>query len=219
MLRAALITLACLSAAQNANAAVLELFTSQGCSSCPPAEALLQKLDKQEGVITLAYHVTYWDYLGWADPYATPEGTARQRAYAAAGSGRVFTPEMRINGISSLVGSDARGINGAMTKNTPFVALSADATTLRLPASDLHGHEAEVLLLTVQPKAATDVTRGENAGNQLNEINLVRSIQSLGTWQGQATTRALPAAPDGTHRVVLVQYAGMGQIVGALKVD
>jgi hypothetical protein len=195
---------------------VVELFTSQGCSSCPPAEAYLSKLAQtRPDVLPLAFHVTYWDRLGWRDPFSLSMATERQRAYAAERADtEVFTPEAVVQGHSGLVGSDvpalARAVAAAEAHPPSGPALQArrdgDAVSVSVGAGQ---GRAAVLVVGFDAEHRTSVGRGENAGETLTERNIVRDLAVLGSWSGGATTLhgALPAgermavllqAPDGT---------------------
>jgi hypothetical protein len=201
-------------------ATVVELYTSEGCSSCPPAEAQIGKLAKQDGIIALAFHVDYWDSLGWRDRFGLPEAVARQRQYAQAlHLASVYTPQLVIDGQRDVVGGGG-GIDASSGRkpgvplelsvrdNSLVVALGAQAP----PAA------CDVLLLGYLPEAVSKVTRGENAGRELHEFNIVRSVRTLGHWQGEAETFRVPLsalAADATAVVVLVQQRDQGPILGA----
>ena len=196
---------------------VVELFTSQGCSSCPPADAFLTDLARQRGnVLPLAFHVTYWDSLGWKDPYSLDAATSRQRDYARhlRGDG-VYTPQMVVDGVSGFVGSDrAAGLSTiarAGRKVVP-VSLSRDGQTLLITVGAGSG-QARVLLIGFDQRHETHVGRGENGGRTLQESNIVRSLTPIGTWSGSSVTlRQSPPAGDGF--AVLLQQED-GRIVGA----
>ncbi len=199
---------------------VAELFTSEGCSSCPPAEALMAALAARDpGVLVLAYHVTYWDRLGWPDRYGLPQATARQRTYAARlGLDAVYTPQLVVDGARDVVGSDGSAVRAALAaaaaERVRAVALTlartAQGVSVTLPAADGRG---ELLLVGYDTRHATPVARGENAGRVLIEANVVRSIRSLGAWRGMAW-QVQAAAPPGEHLAALLQSAD-GRIIGA----
>lgn len=165
---------------------VIELFTSQGCSSCPPADALMVELAKERGMIPLTYPVEIWDYLGWRDSLARPAFTRRQRAYAAMVAGkRVYTPQAIINGRAHCVGSDFAAIVRlkAATATPPDARLSLARdgngwTAAVQPAGSTEG--AHLMLLPFISKAAVEIGRGENAGRTIHYANVVRSIVDLG---------------------------------------
>ncbi|MGL4325384.1 MAG: DUF1223 domain-containing protein [Beijerinckiaceae bacterium] len=175
---------------------VVELFTSQGCSSSPKADAVLRDLVAQPDVIALSYPVDYWDYLGWKDTLATPANTARQKAYAALrGDHKVYTPQAVVDGRSHAVGSKGEAIRALGTKgrehgalNVPLTAM-LQGTTLSISAADSPGHgplEASVVVLALSKTETVAVERGENAGRTISYHNIVRSIHPAGTWNGVA---------------------------------
>jgi hypothetical protein len=198
---------------------VVELFTSQGCSSCPPADAFLTDLARQRSdVLPLAFHVTYWDYLGWKDPYSLDAATARQREYSRhLGEDGVYTPQMVVDGAKGFVGSSrAEGLSaiaGAARKQVP-VSVARDAGSLLIMVGAGAGR-AQVLLVGFDPAHETSVGRGENRGHTLLESNVVRSLTPIGAWSGSAVTlRQIPPAGDGF--AVLLQ-AEDGRILGAAR--
>jgi hypothetical protein len=200
---------------------VVELYTSEGCSSCPPAEAQIGRLSSREYVIALAFHVDYWDNLGWRDRFGLPESVARQRLYARAlHLSSVYTPQLVIDGRRELVGGGG-DISIDSDNSKPGVPLDLSvkdgSLTIALGAQ-LHQAACDVVLVGYLPEATSRVTRGENAGRELHEFNIVRSVRSLGSWQGEDRTFAVPltALPvDATGVVVLVQQHDQGPIIGA----
>ncbi len=213
--------------------AVLELFTSQGCSSCPPADALLGRLARQKGVIALSYSVDYWDYLGWHDTLASPANSARQRAYARArGDGQVYTPQIVINGMRHAVGSNGAAIETAIGSTERTLAgrqvpvhLSRDKDALKItvdaaPAGSKM-RSARLLVATMTKDVSVPIGRGENAGRRIAYHNVVRSLRSVGTWTGAAMTVRVPLKSvqrsDGDRYAVLLQEAGPGPILGAAE--
>tara|TARA_B100000614_G_scaffold226878_1_gene217696 strand:- start:225 stop:950 length:726 start_codon:yes stop_codon:yes gene_type:complete len=207
---------------------VVELFTSQGCSSCPPADAFAGKLAQQDDLIVLSFHVNYWDYIGWKDPFATEETTNRQHAYARAlGLRHVYTPQMVIDGNTHEVGSDITAVRKAIKsaeKADPRIPVSAtvvDGGKVRvdLPAVD-RPVDAVVLMAVFDKSHETDVRRGENRGRTLTNYNVVRHLIRLGDWKGDAKSFefATDGAGPGIGCVVLVQAAGNGPILGAAKI-
>ncbi|MGC8476031.1 MAG: DUF1223 domain-containing protein [Acetobacteraceae bacterium] len=212
-MRPALALLAALLAATPAGAAprpvVVELFTSQACSSCPPADALLRRLAAADpGLLALDLHVTYWNGAAYRDPYALAAATARQNWYAGLrGAREVYTPEAVVDGHTRLVGSDAPALRAAIARarGQRGIAVAVAATprrvTVRLPAGAGAG---QVVLFGYDPAHTTHVGGGENAGATLTEIDVVRSITPLGRWHG--TPRALSLRrPAGARFAVLVQ--------------
>jgi hypothetical protein len=170
--------------------AVLELFTSEGCSSCPPADALLSRIQKETGgkpVYILAYHVDYWNRLGWKDVFSNPLFTERQHQYSTQLSAQVYTPQLIINGRSEYVGSDASAVNNAMQKALHDSAtvdfeingrLQPGKTSLDYKISGNSGHN-QLLLAVVQKEASSDVLAGENGGHRLSHIQIVRDLQKF----------------------------------------
>lgn len=202
---------------------VVELFTSQGCSSCPPADRLLGELAKRPGIITLAYHVDYWDRLGWKDPFSLKAATSRQNAYVAAmGLKTLYTPQMVIQGATDVVGFDRPAVLAALSvrrEGVP-VGLSRAKGTLNIELGA--GAPAEITLVAYSGETETRVARGENAGRVLKDNSIVRAIHPLGRWDGAPKTiRFDPSVlPDGATSVaVLVQGAGQGRMVGAARID
>jgi hypothetical protein len=174
---------------------VVELFTSEGCSSCPPADALMGELVQRQYVLPLSFHVDYWDYIGWKDEFADPLFTSRQRAYAEAqGSSMVYTPQMIVAGAIDVVGSDRKAVDKALstayTRNTMYriqVARDPDGRVIvQFPEAPI-GVPATVWLVTYEKSAESKVKAGENAGRDLMTYNVVRSLQKVGMWWGPAT--------------------------------
>lgn len=205
--------------------AVVELYTSQGCSSCPPADAFLGELTHQPNVLALAFHVDYWDNLGWADRFALPFATQRQQRYGQALKlSSVFTPQVIIDGQRSLVGSDRSAILAQLRGRRDGVAITLDGqgddlTVQLAPGATIDAQNAaQVLLLAVVPEAQTAVGRGENGGRTLREFNIVRASYVLGNWSGDArryTVSRSTLPKDATEAVVLIQQAGQRNILGA----
>jgi hypothetical protein len=209
---------------------VIELFTSQGCSSCPPADAVLADLAKMPGVIALSLPVDYWDYIGWKDTLASPHFTARQKAYAnARGDGRVYTPQAVIDGIVHVVGSDQADIAEAANGNfgrsgamTVPVAISAEDGHLNISVGSGQNKAGSVWLVRVVRSKTVTIGRGENRGKTLTYTNVVRSQTRLGDWTGAPAHFEAPESDavgsDADGVVVLVQ-AGTdshpGVILGA----
>jgi hypothetical protein len=197
---------------------MLELFTSQGCSSCPPADALLGQLAQRPDVIALAWHVDYWDRLGWRDPYASREATGRQRAYARQLNSAVFTPALVVNGVKFVVGSDHAAVETAITAAAALpvpVTLSRaeDGTVVEIGAAP---GLMRVLRAVYDPEHATDVSAGENDGARLHEYRIVREVEILGEWDGSAHRFAVKAPGPGQGQVILVQSADL-RVVGAAE--
>jgi hypothetical protein len=199
---------------------LVELFTSQGCSACPPADALLQDLTRLPGVIPLALHVDYWDYIGWRDTFAQAAFSQRQRHYAAAAADRmVYTPQMIVAGAARIKGYDA----GELREQIGAVQAQADLTLQRQgdqllitarPTAPLTGPFV-VDLVRYRPQTSVAIARGENAGLQITYHNIVTNWDRLAEWSGQTdlslSTRTTGPAPV----VVLIQRQGPAQVIAA----
>lgn len=204
---------------------VIELYTSQGCSSCPPADAMLADLAGRDDVIPLALHVDYWDYIGWKDDLANPAFTQRQQAFAAAaGSRTIYTPQMVIGGVDHVIGSRPMEVmDQIQAHNTQpdLVGLTLTRTgdTLTVVAEtvqDTRG-EAVVQLVRYMPEVVRDIKRGENAGNTIAYANVVTSWEMAGVWD-TATPLALEAAVTGDEPIVVIIQDGTdGPVLGAAQ--
>ena len=202
---------------------VIELYTSQGCSSCPPADAFLHDLAKRDDVIALALHVDYWDYIGWKDSFANPAYSARQHAYAAAAdAATVYTPQMVIDGQTHVVGSRTMEVMDAVQahreqKNAVTVELAKQSDAVDIVASPSEAGDYLVQLVRYVPQQTVDIGRGENAGRVLSYANVVTSWEAIGRWDGQAPLTLRAAAPGDESIVVIIQRGGNGAIVGAAQ--
>lgn len=206
---------------------VVELYTSQGCSSCPPADAILSELKDRKDVIAIALHVDYWDYIGWKDEFGNPAHAKRQRAYASkAGRRSIYTPEMVVQGQTDIVGAKpmklAKAIaeHGAGEPVTVLNAVRAD-NKLRIqavkPEQDTGMMEVHVLRLI--PSQQSKITRGENRGETYEYTNIAHSWQVASTWDGQAPLDLSLALGGDDPVVVLLQEAGAGKIIAAARID
>lgn len=211
--------------------AVIELFTSQGCSSCPPADALLQSYAADPSVIALSMPVDYWDYLGWKDTFASPRNSERQRAYAKArGDGAIYTPQAVINGTIHANGSQKADIDSAIdltstNRALPHVPIRfwQESNTLNIAAEGADTgpdfKEATVWLAVVQATGTVEVQKGENAGKKLTYTNVVRELTPVGLWRGQPLMIQIPRAAvmqAATQKtVVFIQEGKAGPIIGA----
>ena len=197
---------------------VVELFTSEGCSSCPPADALLTELARRGDLLSLAFHVTYWNSLGWRDPYSFEAATSRQATYAAQLGGGSYTPEIVVDGRRGMVGSERGEVFAAISASdrsakTPIrISRSGSGVTVALAAG---GRRGRVLLIGFDPQRQTHVGRGENSGRLLVESNVVRSMRSIGDYDGSPLTLSEARGP-GQEAAVLVQ-APNGEIIGAAR--
>lgn len=213
---------------QTAAADVLvELYTSQGCSSCPPADEDLADLAKRPGVIALSLHVDYWDYLGWKDSFSDPAFTQRQRSYAqTAGSKMIYTPQMVIAGKDFVVGSKAmRVLDSVMAhaKQEPRVSieLSRSGSDLVIEASAVAQVPTEMAVFLVQysPSETVKIHRGENAGSVITYHNVVKSWTQIGSWDGAAPLQMSGAVSTEMPAVVIVQDGVSGPVLAAERID
>ena len=207
---------------------LVELFTSQGCSSCPPADRLAAELKTQPGLIVVSLNVDYWDYLGWRDTLAKPEYTARQMDYAhSRGDNDVYTPQMVINGAAHVVGSNQATVEKAIAnaRHKPAsVAIQLSATEkeliVNLPNGDA-GAEATLWLLAVALAVSVKIERGENTGKTVTYHNVVRNLVPAGMWDGTATTLKLPRkgimSADAKSCIAVLQHGKVGQVLGLAR--
>ena len=204
---------------------VVELFTSQGCSSCPPADKLAGTLSQRQGVLMLTYHVDYWDYLGWKDTLADPECSRRQYAYAKArGDMDVYTPQMIVNGGNHYVGSREDQIEAAIaTAAEPWraaLSIAEDKGQITIKVGDgNYSGDAMLWLMALQRDATVKIERGEIAGKTITYHNIVRRIVPAGMWNGKAAQFVLPAdtvlAPGCTGCAALLQDGKAGPMLAA----
>lgn len=217
--------------AQRPVRAVIELFTSQGCSSCPPADKLLKEYDGKKDVMALSLPIDYWDYIGWKDTLASPKHTQRQRRYVdTLRNGPVYTPQAVINGRVEALGSSERQIeNAIIDAETDFAKKRIsvhswynDTTViirLGMAPAQQDANTATIWLLQIQKRADVDIKAGENRGKTLTYTNVVREITPVGSWNGKAMTIRLPRQaimhPNANDAAILVQEGTHGPIVGA----
>jgi hypothetical protein len=204
---------------------LIELFTSQGCNSCPPADALLGELAQQPGVLALAFHVDYWNGLGWSDPFSSKLATARQRDYAQRlGKRSIYTPQLVVDGSDDAVGSDRADVTAliqaaqrrAATGPSIETAMEGGQRVVRLGAGPAaHG---TVWLAGYDRSHVTPVGRGENGGRTLTEYRVVRSLVRLGDWTGAAAQYPLPAV-EAEGAILFVQPDGAGPMLAAQDVS
>ena len=205
---------------------VVELFTSQGCNSCVQAEALMVELARRTDVLPLSFHVDYWDYLGWRDPYASRSNTERQRGYARSLASRytVYTPQIVVDGAAHEVGSKRREVEALIAKAAemprpaPEIAVAGGRVRIGAVAN---AEPAAVWVAYFRRAVTNEVPRGENAGRRLTSTNAVRELRLLGVWDGAPLELSLgsagPAGCDGA--AILVQRPGPGPIVAARAFD
>ncbi len=212
--------------------AVVEIFTSQGCSSCRSADFYFAQLAEREDLLALSFHVDYWDYLGWRDTFALPENTARQAEYAEAyGSRRIYTPQMIVNGMVPLVGGDKAVAEAAIAEaDLPVpVEMRKGSGTVKIEvgARPLPGaRRTTIRLVLFSSEEKIGITRGENAGSTLQYRNVVRAMRPIGMWDGGAVRITLPEneligdGVDGCAVIVQEELPnGPGAILGAAKLE
>jgi hypothetical protein len=209
---------------------VVELFTSQGCSSCPPADEHLNELAQAADLLPLSFHVDYWNYIGWTDPFSSKVATLRQKAYSAHLHLRyIYTPQIVVDGMTETAGSVRSKVRSLIdtARQRAKLALEVErgareGTRVTIPA-DTHTHRgppAVVWGVLYDHAHTTSVTRGENAGRTITNTNVVRSIDKVGEWRGERMVIVVPrpAGPDGDRRAVIVQSdMGAGPILGAVS--
>ena len=202
---------------------VVELYTSQGCSSCPPADQLLAELAGRDDVLPLALHVDYWDYIGWADTFASSKYTQRQKAYArAAGHRTIYTPQMVVEGQDHVVGY--RPMELAELIDRHHAAADAASVSIQREGDELHVRlaptkgpvgPAVVQMVLFSNSETVEIDRGENAGRTITYANVVRDWQRVGEWDGKAPVMLELQAPGKGPVAVIVQIPGNGPILGA----
>lgn len=199
---------------------VVELFTAQGCSSCPPADAFLGQLSQRPDVLALAFHVDYWDSSGWRDRFELRQGVERQNVYARTfHRASVFTPQFVIDGRKDAMDTSSIVLALQQPRDAVPVALAVREGEVVVDVGEKQGeHPSDVVLVAYLRHAVSNPGRGENAGKTLEEFNIVRSIRTLGEWKGttenyKVSVSSLPS--DATDVAVLVQSRGEGPIVGA----
>ena len=212
---------------------VVELFTSQGCSSCPPADKLLGELANQKNIISLSLNVDYWDYLGWRDTLGSSKHSKRQKQYAAnRGTRQVYTPQMIINGHVDVVGSRRGKVITALNNESDSgarVPLTISETSAEItinvaesPNSEL-AKKATVWVLVTSPKISVPVERGENRGKKITYHNVVRQMTPAGMWDGKAISITLPkdglGISNGRDCIVLLQEGTVGKVIGAVRMS
>lgn len=207
---------------------VVELYTSQGCNSCPPADALLAQLANRKDVLALTLPVTYWDMLGWKDTYGTDSNTHRQESYAnVMGRGGVYTPQMIIDGVDDVVGSRQAKVLWAigareadMTAVPVEVSETPDYLRVVVGASPKIKGDATIWMFHILSRGAADIAAGENQGRKLAYRNIVRDVRTLGPWTGDSVSIAMPRREfSGTYDdvAVVLQQGGYGRVIGAAE--
>jgi len=200
---------------------VVELFTSQGCSSCPPADAYLIELSKgRRDVLPLAFHVTYWDQLGWKDPFSLPSATERQSQYGRRFGDGSYTPQIVVDGAAGMVGSHRSAVASAIERakresvTAAAVSVTRNGKLVSIEVGSGSGN-GRVLLIGFDREHTTPIGRGENGGRTLTEANIVRSIRPVGQWSG-SPLKISEQFPEGQD-VAVVLEAPNGQVIGASR--
>ena len=201
---------------------VVELFTSQGCSSCPPADAYLATLNARPDIIALSFHVGYWDDLGWRDRFALPASVERQNNYARKlHHSSVYTPQLVVDGREDDFRSDGKMVARALSQNRDGVPVGVSVHDAEIQVdigAQPGGAPSDVMLVAYLRHAVSNIGRGENAGRTLEEFNIVRDVRTLGPWKGATLNFRVPVASlpsDATDIAVLVQPFGQAPIIGA----
>jgi hypothetical protein len=206
---------------------VVELYTSQGCSSCPPADEFLAMMASDPRILPLALHVDYWDYIGWADKFAQAKFTDRQRAYAkAAGSRTIYTPQLIIGGADRIEGfapeETAERLRAHLAAGQAVrltVTREGDKVVIRAEADAPLGQPVRVQLVRYKPEETVVIERGENAGKTITYHNIVTSWQRLDDWAGQAPLEVTAPFDGDEPGAVIVQTSGPAAILAAARVD
>lgn len=202
---------------------VVELYTSQGCSSCPPADAFMEELAKSPDVIALSLHVDYWDYIGWRDTFASPQFTQRQKAYAkAVGSRMIYTPQMIVGGLDRVEGNDPAQVSEAIRRHqaqtSPVrltVTREGDQIIIRAEADPPLTKPARIQVIRYLPEAKVAIGRGENEGREVTYTNIVTDWQAVATWPGLAPFEMTAAVAGSDPVVVIVQSEGPADVLAA----
>ncbi len=206
---------------------VVELFTSQGCSSCPPADEFMQVLAERDDVIALSVHVDYWDYIGWKDEFADPKHAERQRAYATlAGRRSVYTPEMIVNGVSDILGAKPMAVATAIEAHKSqaravAITVSRSGRSVSIQAVVLQNGlgPMTVQMVGYQPQRVAKITRGENAGKTIPYVNVAQDWQVITSWDGLAPLDIKVEASGAHPVVVLIQADTHGPILAAARAE
>ena len=217
-------------AQQGTPGVLLELYTSQGCSACPPADAMMQDLAERRDVIALALHVDYWDYIGWKDTFANPAFTARQKDYARAhGARHVYTPQMIVGGQDVIVGAKPMKLGEQLSAHlalAPKIALQAerrqDSVRIAAPAlAEARSNRDPLVVHLVRYRGMADVavTRGENAGRTLHHVNVVTDWQVVAEWVGRAPLDISVSVDGADPVVVILQETGPRAVLAAVRID
>ncbi|MCV2891674.1 DUF1223 domain-containing protein [Lentibacter sp. XHP0401] len=210
--------------AQERKLIVVELFTSQSCSSCPPADAFLHELAGRNDVLALGLHVDYWDYIGWKDTFGQHAFSERQRAYAKVGGRRsVYTPQMIVNGEQHVVGNHPKEVNALIKlhQSQPErarIEVRRDGGRVQIAAQAEGNGQAAVLLVSYMSNGVANIHKGENEGKELNYANIVTDIKVLEIWDMKRPLELSARAPDAENLAVVLQSRGHGPILAAARV-
>lgn len=203
---------------------VVELYTSQGCSSCPPADEFLTELAPRDDVIALALHVDYWDYIGWKDDFAAPQYSKRQKAYAVAASRRsIYTPQMIVQGQEHVVGNHPKDVGALIAQHAKQphqfdLTLRRSGNTLEINAKRLrNAGPVWVQLVRYHPEEAVNIRSGENAGRRITYSNIVTAWLRLEDWNGKAPLDLTLTVDGNDPLVVILQEPGPGRILAAAR--
>lgn len=213
--------------AQSKPVVVVELYTSQGCSSCPPADEFLAMLAMDPSILPLSLHVDYWDYIGWKDKFADPKFTVRQKAYAQAfGTRSIYTPQFIVGGIDRVEGNRPEETAAFIRKHLSVaqdigLTLNRDGNTVTIRANPLGPDfgKSNIQLVRYTPSEIVNIERGENAGKSIKYFNIVTSWQSLGNWSGNAPLEMQANVKGDQPIVVIVQQEGPAYIVAAALIE
>jgi hypothetical protein len=219
--------IACAPSLQAENLVVVELFTSQGCSSCPPADDFVAMLASDPRILPLSLHVDYWDYIGWQDSFANPKFTARQKAYAKAiGSRTIYTPQFIIDGEDRIEGYSPEETAMRLARHlaegarvTLTVTREGDRLVIRAEADPPLTHAVRVQIVRYVPEETVTIERGENAGKTITYRNVVTSWDHVGDWSGREPYETSAAAPGDMPAVVILQDEGPAAILAAARAD
>ncbi len=202
---------------------VVELYTSQGCSSCPPADEILRTLAGREDIIALALHVDYWDYIGWKDSFGSPAFTRRQHGFARAAQARtVYTPQFIVGGTDFVVGAKSMELMDAVAGQRPndiALNVSRSGNSLRISAAPgrVAGRDMVVQVVRYTPEEQVSIQRGENAGRTISYSNIVTSWDVVGQWDGLSALNLTTPVSGNSPVVVIVQDAAFGPILAAAR--
>ena len=202
---------------------LVELYTSQGCSSCPRADLYVADLNKRDDVIALSFHVDYWDYLGWKDTMASPDFSTRQVNYQQARQEKqIFTPQVIVNGRNSFSGANTKAIENSFKLNNAAAQITMTAQNndqLSFTAFQGNGKQYHIMLAWVIPSKTIEITAGENRGKLIEYTNVVASLQAVAKWDGLEPITINAPRKTGMNLVTFVQEVGLGEIIFAEKIN